>query len=1098
MLIFDAWRTIPFWNRCTQCLNAVGPIRKLAILASILFTSGFADAKIIYVNGANTQPSDGSTWGRAFTYLRDALDSSDPGDQIFVAKGTYYPDDGASGYFGDRELSFELDGVELYGGFAGTETSTSQRDPLANPTYLSGEIWSVTPTTLGYERYWSIHVVVLKSNSTIDGVTIERGRANGDESPYNQGGGVYVPNGQTVTLVNCTLRENLACESGGALWGTVIASGCTFSNNQVDNEFLKVEFKSQRAWIFNENCYGGAINGDVTADDCRFIDNIVNTSSLRDGTTTSANGGAINGLVVNIKGCVFDGNSAVSVASHRGDGSSATSRGGAIVGTVTAANCVFTDNSAQATADSAFTPNPDGKTAAAPHTSKPTTHGGAIVGQINAANCSFADNFTLSTSVEGDNTNNLSYGGALYVDGGSSMVNCSFSRNDSTMDIGPDVDGRPNNIPSGSGGGAVYASSTCVLPIMNSTFLDNTTTGNGTALNINGTVNVLSNIFWSTAVGDILIWVNANSAKARISNRLYPTPSTETINVVKGGIDGLDIVQSNADFGEPPERTLLNPTTPVLVDEKDPEGIDGIWGTADDGLRLAVDSVAIGKGHPLFIPKDTLDVDDDGNVTEDIPVDAANFARVQNGTLDLGAYEFGDVLLAPEIQVEQPGGAILVDGVGTVSLGAAPGVPSTMTFVIKNIGGLGLKRLSVNKSGINEGDFTITQPLQTTVGAGGSTTFTVKFDAATTGLRTATLRIISNDSDENPFDINLDGELRVPDIAVEYPNDTSLTDGSSLIDYGTVAVLSSSSKTFTVRNTGPGDLKILKISSSGTAGKDYTISGPAQTVIATGGTTTFKVAFAPTAKGTRNASITIESNDPDAESSFLVKVTGTGSTAPEIAVAQPSSVNLLDGRTKSFGSVKTGLSYTKTFTIRNVGSSNLKNLAISLSGASAFTKSKLSVSTLKPGEKTTFTVTFKPSSTGAKNATLKIASNDKDENPFDINLTGTGISGGGPAARAGLASAGFSLLAPTASPVSDSDGAVTVVKESDGLEYLVLTVPKTLDWKTAKRSAEVSPNLVDWFSGDQHTTTLLNDSEILRVRDNTPIKKGEKRYIRLK
>jgi hypothetical protein len=66
------------------------------------------------------------------------------------------------------------------------------------------------------------------------------------------------------------------------------------------------------------------------------------------------------------------------------------------------------------------------------------------------------------------------------------------------------------------------------------------------------------------------------------------------------------------------------------------------------------------------------------------------------------------------------------------------------------------------------------------------------------------------------------------------------------------------------------------------------------------------------------------------------------------------------------------------------------------------------------------------------------------------------------------------------------------------LEYLVLTVAKTPGWIAANHKVEVSPNLVDWFSGEKHTTTLLNDSSILRVRDNTPVRKGEKRYIRLK
>jgi hypothetical protein len=43
-----------------------------------------------------------------------------------------------------------------------------------------------------------------------------------------------------------------------------------------------------------------------------------------------------------------------------------------------------------------------------------------------------------------------------------------------------------------------------------------------------------------------------------------------------------------------------------------------------------------------------------------------------------------------------------------------------------------------------------------------------------------------------------------------------------------------------------------------------------------------------------------------------------------------------------------------------------------------------------PGASATFTVTFKPSATGARTASIRIASNDRDENPFIINLAGEG------------------------------------------------------------------------------------------------------------
>lgn len=116
---------------------------------------------------------------------------------------------------------------------------------------------------------------------------------------------------------------------------------------------------------------------------------------------------------------------------------------------------------------------------------------------------------------------------------------------------------------------------------------------------------------------------------------------------------------------------------------------------------------------------------------------------------------------------------------------------------------------------------------------------------------------------------------------------------------------------------------------------------------------------------------------------------------PEIVVEQPASNNLTDGSSSvDCGSVNLGNSGTpRTFTIRNTGQATLSGLALSKSGlhSSDFTLGSLSTTTLAPGASTTFTVTFTPGGSGARTASLQIASDDLDENPFDITLTGTGV-----------------------------------------------------------------------------------------------------------
>jgi hypothetical protein len=113
-----------------------------------------------------------------------------------------------------------------------------------------------------------------------------------------------------------------------------------------------------------------------------------------------------------------------------------------------------------------------------------------------------------------------------------------------------------------------------------------------------------------------------------------------------------------------------------------------------------------------------------------------------------------------------------------------------------------------------------------------------------------------------------------------------------------------------------------------------------------------------------------------------------------ISVQQPAGTQLVDGTAKiSFGTQALGGNgRTKTFTIRNAGVESLTGLKIATNGAHAkdfITTTPLAVS-LAPGEKTTFKVTFKPTATGTRAAAIHIRSNDANENPFDMTVTGQG------------------------------------------------------------------------------------------------------------
>ncbi len=146
-------------------------------------------------------------------------------------------------------------------------------------------------------------------------------------------------------------------------------------------------------------------------------------------------------------------------------------------------------------------------------------------------------------------------------------------------------------------------------------------------------------------------------------------------------------------------------------------------------------------------------------------------------------------------------------------------------------------------------------------------------------IGTATVTLIvsdGTDSAEEPFQLIVSSGGSVPDIAVEQPVGSTLVSGVTKKSFGTVKVGSSgNSKTFTILNTGGTKLKGLAITKGGAQEGDFLVSPPVRTSLAPKASTTFKVNFKPTGRGTRNAVLHINSNDPD-ENPFSIKLAGAG------------------------------------------------------------------------------------------------------------------------------------------------------------------------------------------------------------------------------
>jgi len=200
----------------------------------------------IYVDLDATGAADGSSWTDAFTSLQDALLTATAGDSVWVAAGTYYPDEGTGDVIADDPTeSFRIpDTVAVYGGFAGDETELSARAVTANRTILSGDIAQddADPDGDGLIQTGDIsgdnshHVVEgALAGGRLDGVYVTAGDASGSIAPDDRGAGLYVPPQvgliPAMTVTKTRFVGNRAAVHGGAVY--VDQADVVFSNVEI-------------------------------------------------------------------------------------------------------------------------------------------------------------------------------------------------------------------------------------------------------------------------------------------------------------------------------------------------------------------------------------------------------------------------------------------------------------------------------------------------------------------------------------------------------------------------------------------------------------------------------------------------------------------------------------------------------------------------------------------------------------------------------------------------------------------------------------------------------------------------------------------------
>ncbi|PSQ91430.1 MAG: hypothetical protein BRD52_08095 [Bacteroidetes bacterium SW_4_67_19] len=584
-----------------------------AALLALLFAAAPASGQddVVYVDSsASSENADGTSWPRAFPDLQRGLAAAAAGDEIWVARGTYRPDDGPRVPDGKRDTSFVLvPGVGVYGGFDGDETERAGRtaDPEANGTVLSGDLAGNDANDSPPNRADNASFVIVtnarhEAATILDGFTISGAGTGSNPTPPFPNESAVRNAGGSPTLANLLITENATPRGAGMRntdGGAPTLTNVTFDGN--DARFDGAGFYSESGRptltevtfvgnsngegsgggmyvgtgapvltrvVFERNGTAGASGGGLFAsgDSQPVLENVTFTENF----AVMGGGGMANRGMATLENVTFEANEA-------GDG-----LGGGMynLGAATLVDVTFRGNSSD--------------------------NGGGGMAHDGAR--SLLINVTFHANAI-ENPYGRDYGGALSVSGPLTLANTLFYDNE--------VPAGNNDDPS-SLGGAVYVTDGAAARFVNATFASNRAAGSGGALFVADSSEAV--------VRNSILWKNrADGSANQIATDSLPASVADVdTSLVEGGYDGSASAR------------------PDFIVDADPQFEDRSGGD----LRVLTDGAPVlDRGARRYLPPDSLDLDADGDTTEKLPLDLAGAERfIDNNEdadpeVDLGAYE---------------------------------------------------------------------------------------------------------------------------------------------------------------------------------------------------------------------------------------------------------------------------------------------------------------------------------------------------------------------------------------------------------------------------------------------------------------------------
>ena len=359
--------------------------------------------------------------------------------------------------------------------------------------------------------------------------------------------------------------------------------------------------------------------------------------------------------------------------------------------------------------------------------------------------------------------------------------------------------------------------------------------------------------------------------------------------------NSVDVSWSNYALADGPGDRTVTVSTAVSEPNISVSPAAKDFGNVVVGESSAPQTFAVSNTGTAALSVGTVTISGDFAITGDTcsgaSVQPSNTCTVSAAFVPTAAGTASGTLSIPSDDPDTPVFDVALSGTGTTTTVLEPNIsvtPTTLAFgnvvvgttsapqtvTISNTGTADLTVTNVVLTGDTDFDVASTTCVVPVLAPGASCSADVVFTPSSVGGKTALVTITSDDPDTPSLEVTLTGTgvVEEPDITVT----------PTSVDFGSVTVGDSDSRTVTVKNDGTADLVITSVS---TPADPFSVTddGCSGQTLAPAASCAVTVDFAPTSAGAFSDSIVISSDDPD-ESTVTVSLSGEGA---EVSANQP-------------------------------------------------------------------------------------------------------------------------------------------------------------------------------------------------------------------